>query len=345
MHRLWHSRWERFYSKSHWHLVLDLSLLIVIIMLFAMLVGLHVYRPNLSWFGGPVGPAIDLNNPPLALDYSIANPILKDNNVILKIAYKNNGTAIVNNTTIDFLMTDKKFALDHLEIVSGGDQATVSGRELVLTPVAADGSGEVEVKAYFTPQDPTARQVSWEAQDAYNFAGQLIKTANTLPPVTSTAELTVNNDIYYTSPQGDQLGIGPVPPIVGVPTSYWVFWKVKSNGNFQNLVFSAYLPKGVELGSGRSPITGDFSYNPTARQVVWKLPALESQNDNYNLGFEIQLTPTATQVGQVLPLLTKTRYYAEDTLTGQATSSQMTDLTTNLETDHFNAGQGKVVNQ
>jgi len=45
------------------------------------------------------------------------------------------------------------------------------------------------------------------------------------------SSLNVKSAGYYYSPQGDQLGMGPIPPMVDIPTNYWIFWSADNFGN------------------------------------------------------------------------------------------------------------------
>lgn len=343
IHRYVRGRWERYYLKSHWHLILDLSLSLIILILAGALISLYLYRPNVSWLSQSAPLVVDLNNPPLELSYDIASSSAKvKEGTVLKITFKNSGTAVINNVNFNLLTTDSNFLVNRLEAVDSS-VLKINGREAVLPQILAGESGEAVLKVYFSQKMATARTINWQVQSQYQLANQLLKATASLPSLLISGELEAKAVVYYTSPQGDQLGVGPVPPIATVPTNYWVFWEVKSVSDFKNLVFSARLPRGVELASGRTLLSGDFNYNTSSRQVIWKIPELKSQANNYRIGFEIQLIPTVEQVGQVLPLLTSSRYYGQDTLTGEEISGLLNALTTNLETDRFNAGQGEVI--
>jgi len=345
MHHVWHSRWERFYSKSHWHLVLDLSLLIVIIFLVASLFTLYFYRPALNWFGGFTQSKVDLDNPPLELDFSVASSTLeKDGAAILKISFKNNGSAVITDAVIDLATTNKNFTLNQIKAVDNSP-ATINGRQVILTPIKAADSGEVELAIYFKIKETTERTIDWQAQSQYFFDGHLLKETVALPSLTLKAQLRAEEAAYYTSPQGDQLGIGPIPPLAGLPTDYWIFWEAEGSDSFKNVVFSAYLPQGLELTERRSLLAGDFTYNAASRQIVWKIKELTGRSDSYRLSFEVRLIPTTEQIGKVLPLLVNPRYYAEDALTGEESKGALNQLTTNLENDQFIQGRGEVVGQ
>ena len=346
IHHYFRGRWEKYYIKSHWHLVLDLSMLIIIIMLAACLIGFYIYRPNIIFPANHTHPAFDLNNPPLTLNFSVASSTAEINKgSLLKIIYKNGGTADINDLTLDLTTVNADFSVDKLLIKTDNSGATISGRSLILPKIAAGSDGEVDLQVYFNAKNPTARTIDWQVQGEYTLDGQLLKMTYSLPNINLAAELTAKDEAYYTSLQGDQLGIGPLPPIVGIPTDYWIFWTAGSNSNFQNVIFNARLPQGVKLDQGRTLLAGEFSYSTSTRQIIWRVKNLNGGDDSYRLGFEVQITPTAAQVGTVLPLLETMQYYAVDSLTGDTVSGSLPALTTNLDHDRFNAGQGKVLSQ
>jgi hypothetical protein len=347
IHRYFQHRYERFYIQSHWHLVLDLSMLIVIIFLSAGLFALYVYHPQVTLNGNKIRPAVDLNNPPLALDFFVAtSTITLEQGGLLQISYKNEGTAAITNLTLDLTTVDApNFSVEKLTLPSNPAGVTVQGREVAIAKIAAGESGEVLVQAYFKAKNAAARTIDWQAQEAYTFGGQALTLTETLPVLNLAATWSVKDVAYYTSPEGDQLGVGPIPPVVGIPTTYWIFWSVSSPSDFKNIVLNARLPKGVELGEGRSLLAGDFSYSTSTRQIIWRIKDLTGSNDSYRLGLEVRVVPTAAQVGQTLPLLEALQYSGSDNLTGEVLTGTAPALSSNLDNDRFNAGQGRVVNQ
>lgn len=341
----WQRRRERFYRKSRWHLILDISLLVIILMLLASLIGLYAYHPGLT---GEISngrldeTAVDLNNPPLDLTFRLSDPILTIGQpVILKIVYKNDGSSLLSQLKINFNTTDKNFLVDRLGSPAAlGFQ--VNGRGLSLPDLKPFESGEVLLPVYFSAKNSETRIVNWQAQSGYLSNGQKLTATQTLTPLKLSVELTVSAAAYYNSPQGDQLGIGPLPPLAGLPTNYWIFWEAKSDGDFKNLVMSAKLPLGVELTGSRSLLSGELKYNSSTRQLIWKVPSLKGQADADRAGFEVQFIPTTDQIGQILPLINGLKYYAADSLTGAESAGALSDLSTNLDFDRFNKGQGKV---
>ncbi len=345
IHRYFRGRFERFYFKSHWHFVLDLSLLIVVICLLATLTGLYLYRPNLPGFGSYARPTVDLNNPPLSLELVPATGIVGlDEGVALKINFKNSGSVAISDLRLSLETSDSNFSLKKIEKAKDDSGFNIDNQTISFSKIAAGASGEAEVKVYFSSKS-NERTINWRARSEYSIDGQALKHDFDLAALKVKAELKVSDAAYYTSPQGDQLGIGPLPPFVGIPTNYWIFLEAQSQADWKNLIVSAKLPKGVELTDSRSLLAGDFNYNPETRQLIWKVAEMPGRAESYHLGFEVQLIPTADQIGLTLPLLNNAQYYATDVLTGQETSGALDKLTTDLDKDRFNSGQGKVVSE
>jgi len=347
IHHHWRRRWERFYHRNRWHLILDIALIVVIIILGISIISLHFYKPNLPWqFWTMSGSTseIDLNNPPLEI--TVINPdltIKSSEGAILKINLKNKGASPMSNIKIKPVIGDQVAQLEELEKIDQTENFKIINQQIIIDRLAAAEEKELSVRLRFSVLDNSQRKIPVQAQVEYLVGRQVIKKTSDLPELQLASELMVRALAYYNSPQGDQLGIGPIPPIVGIPTKYWLFWELSSQGDFQDLVMTAKLPAGVELNGSRSLLAGDFKYNPDSRQLIWTVKEIASQSDSYRLGFEVQLIPTLEQVGKVLPLVTNIKYYAQDALDGQEISGGLKDVDTNLEQDRINKGQGKVI--
>lgn len=344
--RRWLNRCERFYRKNRWHLVLDISLGIIIILLITTVIALYFYHPSVKNIIDQPLPErleLNLNNPPLIFDFSAAASSFNDNgDVELTVKFNNSGKIAINDIKVDFLTLDKNFSVNQIKLADSGDESgiEINNRKLVLGLLNAGEGREIKINVRFKNNNPAIRTVKWQAQEEYLIKGQIIKESLSLPDLYLKSELKAKAVIYYNSPQGDELGSGPLPPLAGLPTNYWVFFDVESAGEFKDLVFSAKLPAEVELTDRRSILAGDFSYNPSSRQIIWKIPELKNQDDGYRAGFEIQFMPNDKQVGGAAVLLSGAQCYARDSLTGAESHKKLDDLDTNLNFDKINKGAG-----
>jgi hypothetical protein len=158
------------------------------------------------------------------------------------------------------------------------------------------------------------------------------------------SDLLIASKAVYYSAQGDQLGVGPLPPVVGVPTKYWVFWELDNNGNeLKDLSVSAELPANVGWTNQKSLLSGSIHYSPISRQVVWSVDNVLSSAGQYKAGFEVELIPTASDAGKTPKILTNIKYSAADAFVQSDISGTLNDLDTNLKDDKLSAGKGTVI--
>lgn len=348
--RHWQKRRERFYQKNRWHLIVDFSLGILVIVLAAILFSFYFYRPEVSLQPTNIIPKkaeINLNNPPLVLNLELTNSSLRlADGAELRLRIKNISKFLVEDIKLDLLVIDRNFTINKIEEISSDEpesKTQISHNQIVISKLKSSEEREVVYKVYFSDKTGISRVIKWQAQSEYNVEGQTIKETFSLRDINLAAELSARAVAYYNSPQGDQLGSGPLPPVVSLPTNYWVFFELKSSGDFKNLVYTAKLPQGVELTDRRSVLAGDLKYNASSRQIVWTVSELKNQSDSYRAGFEIQFTPNALQLGKVVNLLTGINYYAQDTLINEENSGALSNLDTNLNFDRINKGQGEVI--
>jgi hypothetical protein len=159
-------------------------------------------------------------------------------------------------------------------------------------------------------------------------------------------ELPFTSQVRYLSTAGDQLGAGPRPPQVGLETRYWAFWTIGPvESELKNIVVETDLPEGVRAtGNISSPEGG--SVVVTGRHVRFTLPRMGGDTDvaEVSAGFEIAITPDASNEGSILTLLETSVASAEDThqtsLTFQAEDGPET---TWLPEDKDNQARGIVV--
>lgn len=342
--KYWQRRRDRFYGRNRWHLVLDISALVAALVLIVSASALFLYRPAvwpITLGGFSARPPLDLNNPPLDLDFSLVGQEFEAGQpAIIKISGSNNGVETAKGLRISFALAGSDFSLTRLE--ADDDAVKIEGRTFYFGDIGPSSSRSVTISAYFSPRQEGARKISWQALAEYGYRGEILSETKVLPEVYLTAHLRLSAAAYYTSPQGDQLGVGPLPPRVGQPTNYWIFWDAKSAGDFRGLVVSAKLPLGVEPTGAQSLLAGELKYNPSNRQLIWKVPELRGPLDAYRAGFEVQFIPTANELGKTVSLLGDLQYYSVDSISGREEQGSLDNLTTNLDFDRFNKGQGKV---
>ena len=168
------------------------------------------------------------------------------------------------------------------------------------------------------------------------------------PETIKSTNINFQSQARYYTPNGDQLGVGPLPPVFGQTTNYWIFINLADfDHDLENVVVTAKLPNNTSL-TGKSSVSygEDMSFDASTKTVKWKLGNLASQNDGLILGlaFEIKFIPTENQVGSIAPLLTNIKISAFDTISKQIIIKNNSDLTTHLIGDSLDISDGIIIN-
>lgn len=151
----------------------------------------------------------------------------------------------------------------------------------------------------------------------------------------------------YFTPEGDQIGRGPIPPRVGQTTKYWVTWDAESVIEASDrVVVRAVIPDGVEW-TGKTAVTaGDrLAFDQATRTVTWAIGALERASGDVGAAtasFELAVIPRAEQAGSAMPILGKAVIGGEGRATKAALRTEVPAVTTNLIFDQRAKGKGNV---
>ena len=216
--------------------------------------------------------------------------------------------------------------------------------KLILENLAAGETQEADIWLTVKAVSGSTRKIIWSLKAKYQEAGSDYINDFSLKDLKLITDLKIKAEAYYNSPLGDQLGSGPVPPIVGFPTNYWIFFEVDNSGNdLSGVSVNAKLPEGVTLASRKTLSAGEFNYDESQKRLTWTIKSAPQNNGLYQVGFEVQLIATASQVNTNPLLVSNISYLATDAYTGEKLSGSLTPLDTQLPLDTINRGQGVVV--
>lgn len=164
-----------------------------------------------------------------------------------------------------------------------------------------------------------------------------------LPELKVASNISVTSGGYYYSEQGDQLGIGPLPPKAGVPTTYWIIWEANNVGNdISGFEVSGELPGNVAWLDQQSLVAGSITYSPITRRVLWQVDNLSKSGGQYRASFAVSLVPNDSDIGKIPALLSNIAFKGVDQYTGNTLSRKLANITSNIENDRRAAGKGKV---
>jgi hypothetical protein len=145
-------------------------------------------------------------------------------------------------------------------------------------------------------------------------AGQLASSVSSFP---------FSETVLYTSPSGDQLGIGPNPPRANEETRYWVFWHVGPIQHpLRDLSITAAVGDRVKLtGNVATPDGGVSSISGST--IRWTLPAIgtDAGSAEATFGFEIAVLPKKTDIATSIELVGPAQAAARSTLSNETLSS------------------------
>ncbi len=168
-------------------------------------------------------------------------------------------------------------------------------------------------------------------------------TTQTTPLPVATQLLSSVELRYYTN-EGDQLGLGPLPPIVGTQTMYWVLVQMKNTTNkIDNLHVAVQLNKNIKWIGKTSVSNGsDATYNASTHIVSWSLNYL-NPHERAGIFFALGLTPTTIQKGSTPVLVEYTKIYGHDAFTNTDITKSFGALTTAIPTDLIGKSRGTLV--
>ncbi|MDP3901338.1 MAG: hypothetical protein Q8Q38_03355 [bacterium] len=127
---------------------------------------------------------------------------------------------------------------------------------------------------------------------------------------------------------------GPLPPQVGQATTYTVLWRAENQYNdVRSATVRARLPQGVEMTGSVFPIGSPVVFDSVSREVVWEVGGMGAASGILtpapSVAFQVRQTPTASQLGTSLEIISEARITAEDDYTGRQLFSSSPRVTTN----------------
>ena len=148
----------------------------------------------------------------------------------------------------------------------------------------------------------------------------------------------------YYSADGVPLGSGPLPPKVGEKTVYRVYWIVRNSlHELTNLSATTLLPQGVKwTGVPREVGAGSLDFDETGRKATWRLNRMPTSVPEVVVSFEVELTPEAEDIGEILDLTGDNRFEAFDKAVEAVILKNQPAIGTDLIGDEDASGKGVV---
>lgn len=153
------------------------------------------------------------------------------------------------------------------------------------------------------------------------------------------SDIKLNSYAFYYNEYGDQIGIGPLPPIAGIPTNYWIFFEIQNGENdVKNIDLYTNLGKNVYNTKNKNIKLGDFTINQNG-QINWSTINIE-KNQKIKIAFEVSFVPDENSIGKIINIIHNTKIFAYDEMCKKQISTEGEDLDTNLKYDSYAKNQG-----
>ena len=266
------------------------------------------------------------NNGNITIDSSKIEIPLPKTIVAFAEAARINGGSISSNSLI---MTSDKHI--QLRSINPGETRNIT----VLLPILHSPDGGTNVVL--------APSVRFSGSVAIAPDLSITASASTAPIKVGT-QIILNGEVRYYTAEGDQLGRGPLPPVVGKETKYAALFSVKNTtSDVRNGVLSVVLPSYVTW-SGKASVTGGSAptYIASTRTVVWNIGSISS-NATEGLFLELSIIPTEAQRGASPRVVESVQMSGFDTYLEYTLSRTLGSIDSSLSTDALGRGKGTKV--
>lgn len=268
--------------------------------------------------------------------------------VVYTVNYQNQEDLLLSDLKFNLISGNPNFKISNWSLVSADSQVKEQNNALVLSGVLdPEKGGKFSVKVRYIRVKAGANQELYlDLNNNYTLNNQPLSYEVASPKTKFVSQLKLRSGAYYYSSQGDQLGVGPLPPQVGIATNYWIFWEVENSGNdLENLVVSGDVSDTAVWMDNKSLLAGTLRHAEVGGRVVWEVPEVSAQTDRgqYKAGFSLGVIPEEKDLGKILSLMQNIKYSATDKFTGQEITGSLKNLNTALEADILSSGKGEVI--
>jgi hypothetical protein len=148
------------------------------------------------------------------------------------------------------------------------------------------------------------------------------------------SDLSLTEAIRYFNDDNVPVGSGPLPPQVGSPTTFKVYWTVKNNLHELTDTRAVFtLPPYVTWNDNSATNVGNLNYDEATRQVIWEIGRLPVSVYRVDAEFGISITPADSDRNKILVLSPGSTVSALDTETKDTITKKIGSKTTKLEDD------------
>lgn len=288
---------------------------------------------------------LNILKPELKADvsWSSQKPLTPGESRKLNITLANRGNSKLSNLEVtlpvsEYISTQRLAQLNRGSLQ--GDKFTISDKNYDnLSQLSQTKSTQLTLTipiSYYLSSNKTNIKLSQPIQafGQANTTDTRISAKTQTNPIKVSSRLSLKAHARYYTKQGDQLGLGPLPPKVGETTRYWIFVTLANTTNkIQDITFSADLPSYVSW-VGKSSVNegSNLEFRPDTNQVIWGHNNIAPHSE-VGLYWTVELTPTAGQINKTPTLVKDLSISARDNYTKQKLYDGIKEVDAKLEQD------------
>lgn len=332
-------RFHKFYhpqKNQHWlwHVIIDGLLIVALILISAVSVYIWLNPPRYS-ADLPGFLATAFYQPKLAIDLKTGEALVSGGDKqTYRIKIKNVSRVPAKDVTVNLYLDS--------ELYSGEKRIYFTAEQVPALAELKPGA-ELELNYTFILNTDFVQQTADQKQLVVaSYAEALFRSPDNLKEqsvLTGKLIQKVRSDIKleafsrYQSAEGEQLGVGPNPPVAGSPTRYWIFFTASTNYNdAKDIIVTGYLPENVRFTGRTSALSEEgVSYNPNNRQVTWRVDRVAAPASFYPVvgaSFEVEIIPWYSQVDTSANLIDHIKLTATDVFTAEKIEKTLEVVTT-----------------
>jgi len=276
-----------------------------------------------------------------------------------QIQFTNRSTVALQGLSVTAQLTGNMYNLDSVNTNGAYDagQRTITWNASVspvLISLAPQQTGAVNFSVRLKDKLPGS---NLNARDFIIKVAAKVSTPTTPPGINSdglvalaelTSRVSAQPTISQTAWRTDSTGgsSGPLPPKVGQKTIYTINWKAQSvASDFSNVTIRARLPVSAIWVGLVPPSYGSAVpvYKANTREIIWSLGQLSAGTGGSlpaaEAWFQVAVTPTINQAGDILDLMEAATLSGRDNSTGEEVVVRTGKLNSNQLLDQPNQGR------
>ncbi|MCF7820795.1 MAG: hypothetical protein K9M44_05025 [Candidatus Pacebacteria bacterium] len=272
---------------------------------------------------------------------SLGSDILKP--IDFSLSYRNEENLPISNLNFK-IRSNPEFTLKSLKLKeSNANIELVDNLIIIKNQTLKDQLQLINFSAEFEKKQNKINQaLTLLAETSYVVGAQSINYETESQPLKLNSEIQAEATAYFYSPQGDQIGIGPMPPIAGLPTTYWIFLDVSNFGNqLTDISVSGELAENVFWEDKKSLTKGNLRYGANNKNFVWEVDNFKEE-DSGSARFAVRLQAQDNMIGETPILINNLNLSAYDTFAKKQINFSLPAINTDLSQDKLSQGQGEV---